>query len=82
MALLHGYLLHTMWAWFAVPIGAPVIGLWHAYGLAVMGRLGMSIACKTDSGELTVPEVLDNALFWLVYSLLLFAMAAAAHALM
>ena len=82
MAALHGYLLSIMWGWFAVPIGAPAIGVCHAYGLAVVVRLAMATARKTDSSEHTVPALLDGALFQLVYALLVFATAAVAYSLM
>lgn len=32
-ALLRAYTCWSLWRWFAVPIGAPVIGLAHAYGV-------------------------------------------------
>lgn len=25
-----------LWAWFAVPLGAPVVGLWHGFGLLLV----------------------------------------------
>lgn len=28
-----GYVLVALWRWFAVPLGAPIFGIWHAVGL-------------------------------------------------
>lgn len=31
-----GLTVSVLWGWFIVPLGAPAIGLWHAYGLALI----------------------------------------------
>lgn len=38
-----GYAIHILWAWFAVPLGAPAIGVAHAYGLSVLFGLFLNI---------------------------------------
>ena len=37
-----GYAIHTLWAWFAVPLGVTPISIAHAYGLSVLFGLFMS----------------------------------------
>ena len=37
--LLRAYTVATLWQWFLVPLGLPVLGLAHAFGLAVLVRL-------------------------------------------
>ena len=34
--MFNAYILHQMWAWFIVPLGAAPIGLAHAWGLAIL----------------------------------------------
>jgi hypothetical protein len=38
---LRAYVLAALWRWFAVPAGAPVIGLAHAYGLATLAQFSV-----------------------------------------
>jgi hypothetical protein len=33
------YVLVTLWAWFAVPLGLPALGKAHAYGLAILASI-------------------------------------------
>lgn len=45
----------TLWGWFLVPLGVPMIGIAHAYGLGVFttfltGTAGLSLNMK-DSGK-------------------------------
>lgn len=82
-ALFHGYLLHIMWSWFAVPLGSPVVGMWHAYGLAVLCRYAVIVSPKPpDPKTQSVREFLDQCLFQTVYGLFLLGMSAVAHAAM
>jgi hypothetical protein len=34
--ILRGYVFATLWSWFVVPLGAPAMGLAHAYGLGCL----------------------------------------------
>lgn len=36
---LRGYAIAVLWHWFAVPLGAPVIGWAHAYGIGALTLL-------------------------------------------
>lgn len=36
LALAYAWLYQLLWTWFVVPLGAPVIGYAHAYGLALV----------------------------------------------
>ena len=49
-ALFRAFVLAMCWRWFAVPIGAPVVGWAHAYGLGVLATLG----------TLTLPPIKDR----------------------
>ena len=49
-ALFRAFVLAMCWRWFAVPIGAPVVGWAHAYGLGVLATLG----------TLTMPAIKDR----------------------
>ena len=31
-----GFVLAKLWGWFVVPLGAPVLGVWQAVGLAIV----------------------------------------------
>ena len=35
-ALLTAFVVATMWGWFVVPLGAPHLGMAHAYGLGTL----------------------------------------------
>jgi hypothetical protein len=35
----HGFVYAQLWGWFAVPLGLPAVGMWHALGVAVLFRL-------------------------------------------
>ncbi len=37
--LLRAYTIATLWTWFLVPLGLPVLGLAHAYGIGVLAGL-------------------------------------------
>lgn len=37
--LLTAFTLATLWGWFLVPLGLPVIGYAHAYGLSILATL-------------------------------------------
>jgi hypothetical protein len=32
----HAFALSILWGWFAVPLGLPPVGLWHAAGLRIV----------------------------------------------
>jgi len=42
VGLLRAYALYQLWSWFVVPLGAPKIGMAHAYGLSLVGALSSS----------------------------------------
>lgn len=46
-AVLGAFFFRDMWAWFVVPLGAPSIGLPHAYGLSLFVR---TLAVHAPSG--------------------------------
>jgi hypothetical protein len=50
-----GYVASTLWGWFAVPLGAPGVSIWHAAGLGALlsvflGSRGIPVADKSDAG--------------------------------
>lgn len=61
------------WQWFVVPLGAPSITYWHAFGLSSVFTM-ISVTCTRD---LNAPKGDDfNAL--LVFKLIVWAMVAGA----
>ncbi len=40
-AILNGWVLATIWAWFIVPFGIQQIGIAHGIGICLVGRLIM-----------------------------------------
>ena len=45
-----GWVVSCLWNWFALPLGAPWIGLWHGYGLYLLvGYLSHRSAFKTQA---------------------------------
>lgn len=39
IALWRGFVVHKLWTWFGVPLGLPVVSVWHAYGLSVLATV-------------------------------------------
>lgn len=37
-----------LWRWFAVPLGAPAIGFWHAIGIAILASMLTMRAVSSD----------------------------------
>ena len=46
--VLRGYVLHELWAWFLVPLGLPIIGKAHAYGIAILLWLATTAGTKSQ----------------------------------
>jgi hypothetical protein len=49
--MLWGYCFTTMWAWYMLPLGAPVLSLWQSVGLAVMFGLLRDYSVKLETAE-------------------------------
>ena len=47
-SLIRAYVLAQCWRWFAVPLGAPSIGMAHAYGLAMLALFATYMWPTTD----------------------------------
>jgi hypothetical protein len=39
LGVLRAFVISDLWFWFAVPLGAPAINTWQAYGLALIFSL-------------------------------------------
>lgn len=50
-ATIAAFFFRDMWAWFVVPLGAPVLALPHAYGLSLFAR---TLARHDPSGTTAV----------------------------
>jgi hypothetical protein len=51
LAAWHGWVLARLWLWFVVPLGVPVIDVWHAAGISVIaGWLCDTNACGRFRG--------------------------------
>lgn len=70
-----GLTVSVLWGWFLVPLGLPIIGLWHAYGLSLIWSAfsGLGRKPQDDKGGLArvflqVPLVacLLMAVGWLI----------------
>ena len=46
VGVFRAYVLTQLWAWFIVPLGLEQIGLWHAWGLAMI--IGMFTVKASD----------------------------------
>lgn len=53
--LVVAFTLSTLWGWFIVPLGFPVIGMVHAYGLSLV-----MVWLKSRNKTLFKPEVLKS----------------------
>lgn len=62
--LFRGYVTLRMWDLFLVPLGAPVIVIWHAIGIALMvGFLTKQLNVKKQEAEETL-HLLVADIFW------------------
>lgn len=81
-ALLWGLVLRDLWAWFAVPLGAPAITIAQAVGLSILGSY-FKYGVKRDHGDDDEEDLLAKAVGHLVettlFVLLLWAYGALWH---
>lgn len=47
----NGYVLSKYWEWFVIPLGAPPIGWFHAYGLATLVVYFTPVDTKAQTAE-------------------------------
>jgi len=59
LLLTHAWIFKTMWIWFLVPLGAPIISLWAAVGL----KLVYSVVSKTTDSNDEKSEVMLRKMF-------------------
>jgi hypothetical protein len=60
--VIHGYTLLLLWGWFAVPIGAPVINLLDATGLALIAKF-LDNSGETDASDtVKIRSIMTKAL--------------------
>lgn len=73
--ILWSFTLKNLWGWFVVPLGAPAINAWHAYGLMLIGSVfthGLSRYDKNGEDDeaaekmakLLVSSILSSLLVW------------------
>lgn len=63
LVLLDAAVLATLWRWFAVPLGAPAVGLAHMVGIATLVGLGTHQFVPTagmDNRERAVGAIADG----------------------
>jgi len=70
LALFRAWVALKMWVWFAIPLGAPAIGMAHAYGLCLLiGIVGISATYHGEDKRETATKLLAPfmtiAMFWL-----------------
>lgn len=67
--LWNAYVLSSLWAWFVVPLGLPVLGVWHTFGLIMMlNALKVSSDKKQENSKLSdaVARLFANSIVLLV----------------
>lgn len=81
-AVLYAFVLRELWTWFVVPLGAPAIGMAHAYGLALLAKSGVweGPNSKKDDRENQGPLAL--LIGSVLFPLVAWGFGAIAHALM
>lgn len=62
-----GFVASTLWGWFAVPLGAPGINIWHAAGLGALlsvflGSRGIPVVEKSDAGATVLLGIIYSVL--------------------
>jgi hypothetical protein len=78
LAVLRGWVLSILWAWFMVPLGMRPIGIAHAIGVGILVSM-FTMNAKMDENKPTTARVVKGLLFALIGPLILLTMAAIAH---
>lgn len=82
-APLAAFVFQSAWTWFAVPLGAPPIGFWHAMGIDLTVTFVASSGPPMDPKDADANEKLKHwAHKMYVRPLVTFALAWAVHQLM
>jgi Na+-transporting methylmalonyl-CoA/oxaloacetate decarboxylase beta subunit len=62
-ALVQGYTMHCLWAWFVVPLGVVPLGIAHAFGIAMIVRyMEPSNTSKESSKGSVLSQIGSSAL--------------------
>lgn len=79
LAMWTAYVVTILWAWFVVPLGLPVIGKAHAYGLVVLVALIRARAPRKDEASASIAATIMTAILgpavgllagWIAHSLM------------
>lgn len=77
--LWRGFVLHILWGWFVVPLGAPHIGVAWAIGLAAIASMAVGHKGKNKGDE---PDTAENLTFLFLGPLVILGVSWIAHAAM
>ena len=75
LSLEGGWILWSLWGWFAVPLGLPAIGFWQICGLDLLKSVIMHRSRPTRPAK----EVLSEAFGWMVAMPILWALGWGFH---
>ena len=64
--LFYAVTLQAHWAWFVAPLGAPVIGLAHAYGLVCLVKLAITRLDLPTKEQSSFEIIAENLLLCVV----------------
>jgi cytochrome b561 len=64
------YVTTVLWGWFAVPLGVQQIGIFHAYGLALLAAVMVRGYSRKKQPKRTPTEELEDAQHILVSTIL------------
>lgn len=80
--LINGWMMSLFWAWFAVPMGAPKIGVAHAIGLGALVSLITHHVDLKDDGEPAWRLFVKGTLVFVLLRVVYFVVAWMAHVAM
>lgn len=58
----YGWVIATLWTWFMVPLGAPVIGIAHAIGLRTVGKMLVGSHARGEDDRSLLEMVKNGAM--------------------
>lgn len=70
--VVHGWLISILWAWFAVPLGAPTIGVAHAVGLSCLAGSFLYRLSRRDDTQ--APDTLGEVVLGMTVKLVVFSL--------
>ena len=80
IGFLEAVVFKSMWGWFIIPLGAPLINFWHSYGILLMIKFVKTWKINKDNNKnVDIEEIIVNNLAITMVCLLVWGIGALVH---